>query len=69
MTGNDLKTIRIRLGLSVPEAAALLGLTKRTYYRQEAAGQINLTVARLVVTLLKTPDILWADIAGLRENT
>lgn len=69
MTGEQLSNIRTRLGLSVPEMARLLGLTIRTYYRQEQARRIRLTVDRLLVTLLKTPDILWADVAGIRGGS
>lgn len=66
MTGAELAHVRTTLGLTVPQMAALLGANKRTYYRWEGAKRISLTAERLIVTLLKTPHLLWADIARIR---
>ena len=66
MTGELLKQVRSRLGLSCEEMASLLGATLRTYYRFEKAQKIPLTTKRLVITLLKSPQVLNADITAMR---
>lgn len=67
MMGSQLKTIRRRLELSVDEMARLLGAQGRTYYRYEKARRVPLTIERFVVTLLKNPSVLWAEIKELRS--
>lgn len=66
MTGAMLKHVRETLKLSAPEMAALICVNLRTYYRYEKAKAVDLTAARLVVTLLKSPAILHGYIADIR---
>lgn len=66
MTGAMLKHVRDTLKLSAAEMAALICVNLRTYYRYEKAKAVDLTAARLVVTLLKSPAILHAYIADIR---
>jgi transcriptional regulator with XRE-family HTH domain len=64
-----LKEIRERLGLTVSEFAHILGVMPRTYYRYESAKtRAPLTVERLIVTLLKCPNVLNESIAAARQD-
>ena len=70
ITGKSLQTVRETLQLTRLQMAALLGIAvRRTYDRYENGQQIvPLTVQRLVVTLLKSPQVLNADIAEIKRT-
>lgn len=63
MKPSELRHVRERLKLPVEPMADLLGVSKRNYYRYESGEvSIPLTVELLLVTLLQSPNILWARV-------
>lgn len=67
-TGQELKHVRSVLKLTPAEMAGVLGCSLRTYYRYEESDKVDLTAARLVVSLLKNPTYLWELVGIVREG-
>jgi len=51
MTGNDFRAWRLRCGLTVSEAAKVLGVSRRTIFNLQAAKTISRTTAIAAVAV------------------